>query len=110
MNRYDDKPFLRLLDCYVLDAIGQLDDAQRKNLEKLVPRLAKTFASGGTWQQMVAQQLEFSDSVPDKIRQFWQGYLDRAESVNRSVHPAEFVAEFIGQNFPDLAPPAIDVH
>jgi hypothetical protein len=94
----------------VLDAIGQLEDAQRAALEEMEPWLAKTFASSGTWQEIVARQMEFSEQVPDKIRGFWLGYLDHAKALNRSVHPSEFVAEFIGQNFPDIAPPTLDVH
>lgn len=92
MNRHEGKPFLRLLDCYVLDAIGQLEDAQRAPLEKMEPWLEKTFASSGTWRQIVAQQMEFSEEVPDKIRHVWLGYLERASAQNRSVQPAEFVA------------------
>lgn len=43
MSRYEGRPLLRLVDCFVLDAIDQLDDAQRATLEALEPRLAKTF-------------------------------------------------------------------
>ena len=102
MSRYDGKPFLRLLDCYVLDAIDQLDEAQRAVLESLEPQLEKTFGSSGAWQNAVAQQMAFSDEVPDKIRLFWDDYLERARTENRAASPGGFVAEFVATNFPDL--------
>lgn len=96
---------LRLVDCLVLDAIDQLDDAKRAKLEALEPRLAQTFNASGTWQEMVGTQMGFADDVHDQIRQFWRSYLDRAEEQNLRVNPQEFVVEFVAQNFPDLAPP-----
>lgn len=74
------KPLLRLVDCFVLDAIDQLDDAQRATLEALEPRLAKTFDASGTWQEIVGGQMGFARDLPDKIRQFWRGYIDQAQT------------------------------
>ena len=36
-DRYEGKPFIRLVDCYVLDAIGHLDDAQEAQLIEMTP-------------------------------------------------------------------------
>jgi hypothetical protein len=38
MNRYDGNPFLRLLDCCILDAIGELGGDQRETLAVLEPK------------------------------------------------------------------------
>jgi hypothetical protein len=103
MSRYEGKPFLRFLDCYVLDSIGQLDEPQRLGLETMEPMLAKALGRKGSWQEMVSAQMEFSESMPEKIRQIWHGYLDRAKQQGDSVSPNEFVAEFIDQNFPEIA-------
>ncbi|MBD9664273.1 MULTISPECIES: hypothetical protein [Variovorax] len=104
-NRYEGRPLLRLVDCLVLDAIDQLDDAKRAKLEALEPTLAQTFNASGTWQEMVGTQMGFADDVQDQIRQFWRSYLDRAEEQQLRADPQEFVIEFVALNFPDLAPP-----
>lgn len=106
MSRYDGRPLLRLVDCFVLDAIEQLDDAKRETLEALEPRLAQTFMASGTWQEMVGSQMGFADDVPDKIRHSWRRYLDHAQTQDQRVDPQAFVVDFVAQNFPDISPPA----
>ena len=39
MNRYEERPLTRLLECYVLAAIDQLDDGQRDTLQRTEPTL-----------------------------------------------------------------------
>lgn len=104
MSRYEGKPLLRLVDCFVLDAIDQLDDAQRATLEALEPRLAKTFGANGTWQEMVGSQMGFAEDLADQIRQVWRGYLDQAETQQLRADPQAFVVDFVAQNFPGIAP------
>lgn len=103
MNRYEGKPFLRFLDSYVLDAIGQLDTSQRAGLITLQPTLARALGSQqGTWQEMVREQMDFPESMPGQIRLLWEKYLEHAKQQGQSVSPNEFVEVFIDQNFPDL--------
>lgn len=105
MSRYEGRPLLRLVDCFVLDTIDQLDDAQRATLEALEPRLAKTFDASGTWQEMVGGQMGFAQDLPDKIRPFWRGYIDQAATQTLRADPQAFVVAFVAQNFPDIAQP-----
>jgi hypothetical protein len=100
MGRYDQRPFLRFLDCYVLDAIGQLDASQREALERMQPKLSQALGAQGTWQQVVSTQMDFPESLPHQIRQIWNDYLDRAKEQGLSVSPNEFVEQFIDENFP----------
>jgi hypothetical protein len=37
-SRYEGKPLLRLLECYVLDTIGELSPSDRRNLEQSLRR------------------------------------------------------------------------
>lgn len=101
-DRYKTNPFLRLLDCFVLDAIKMLDDNQREILNRLEPGLSKTFNMQGTWQEIVAAQMNFADSVPERIREFWEGYKAAAQEQGVSAHPDEFVLSFVDQNFADI--------
>jgi hypothetical protein len=72
-ERYAGRPFLRLLDCYVLDTISQLDTDQSGALKDMETKLQKTFDSTGTWQQIEEEQMDFMPTVPEKIRAFWAG-------------------------------------
>jgi len=102
MSRYDDNPFLRLLDCYILNAIGELDDDQREVLVALEPKLHKTFGASSSWHEVVATQMGFVDTVPDKIRAFWLGYIEAARVQGLPAVPGEFVRSFVNQNFPHM--------
>ena len=102
MKRYEGKPFLRFLDCFVLDAIDQLEASQRQGIEAMQPTLAKAMGRHGTWQEIVSAEMDFPESLPEQIRKIWQNYLDKAKQQGASVSPEEFVMEFIDQNFPDV--------
>lgn len=97
--RYAKRPFLRLIDCYVLDAIGQLDDDQRAALTRMEPKLATVFGIEGSWSEIVEKQMEFPASLRTQIRGIWGRYLDFARQTGRSVDPGEFVVQFVDNNF-----------
>ncbi|MCP3675258.1 MAG: hypothetical protein GY829_12405 [Gammaproteobacteria bacterium] len=101
MDRYTGKPFLRLIECYVLNSIDQLDDAQRSTLIKMEPKLSGVYNIQGSWLEIVSAQMEFPETFPDQIRDFWNGYLEHAKSQGQSVDPNEFAISFVDQNFPD---------
>jgi hypothetical protein len=102
MNRYDGKPFLRLLDSYVLDSIGQLGTEAESALERMQPRLAQTFGTTGSWQEIVRSQLDLPDSFPRQVRSIWEGFLEQARRQQLSVDPNEFVERFVSENFPGI--------
>lgn len=101
-DRYRDRPLLRLLDCYVLDVIGELPAAQQATLEKLEPKLRETFDSAGRWQDIVEEQMGLLPSVTLGIETLWAGFQADEERLGRQARPADFVREFVAQNFPGL--------
>jgi len=102
-DRYANRPLLRLVDCYLLDLIGELPHDQAELLPQLVPRLQRTFCSARvTWQELVEDQLALLPEARNEIIRFWAGYQAHHRALGREVTPAEFVIEFTGQNFPDL--------
>ena len=100
MDRYSGKPFLRLLECYVLDAIGQLDDAQRQALRRMEPKLADVYRMNGSWVDIVNAQMDFPESLPAQIRAIWEKNLVSARARGVAVNPNEFAVVFVDQNFP----------
>ena len=101
-DRYRDRPLLRLLDCYVLDVIGELPPQQQATLKKLEPTLRKTFAAAGSWQEIVAEQMGMLPSVTLGIETLWAGFQADEERLGRQARPADFVREFVAQNFPGM--------
>ena len=102
-DRYKNNPFLRLLDCYILDAIGELRPEHKAALKKLEPKLRKTFHAKGSWRQIVEDRMGFLPTVAVNIEMSWAGYLESEERLGREVAADSFVRDFVAQNFPALA-------
>ncbi len=100
-SRYVGKPFLRLLECYVLNAIGKLEADQVEALRRMEPKLGETYGMKGTWQQIVSAQMALPESLSGKIRTLWEGQLDIATTRGFAITPNEFAMAFVDQNFPD---------
>jgi hypothetical protein len=103
MNRYEEKPFLRLLECYVLAAIDQLDDAQRETLRRMEPKLSAVYNRSGTWLEIIRDEMQFPESLPMKIREVWENNLARMRANGVAADPNEFAMAFVDQNFPEAA-------
>lgn len=101
-DRYQDNPFLLLMDCYVLDAVGQLPPQQRSALEKLEPRLREAFGCGGGWREVLEAQMGFVPTVALQIEMAWTAYQELAAAAGRASVAGDFVREFVAQNFPAL--------
>ena len=100
-TRYTGKPLLRLVDSYVLDAIGHLPREVDAKLTDMEPKFAETFGETGSWREMVARQMRFPDGLPGAIRQMWDA--GRAKFVAEQGHepdPAEFTQTFVDSKFP----------
>jgi hypothetical protein len=99
MDRYAGRPFLRLLECFVLDAIGQLDDRQRDTLRQIEPKLRETYGREGTWARIIAGEMDFPEALSSEIRTVWGKNLAIARKQGLQVDPNEFAMAFVDQNF-----------
>ncbi len=102
MDRYGNNHLLRLLDCYLMDLIGELGQDQLEILVNLEPMLQRAWKSEGTWRQLVEEQMSFQPTVRDKVKAFWLGYINAAEAQGLPALPSDFVVSFVDQNFPHL--------
>jgi hypothetical protein len=99
-DRYDGKPFLRLLDCYVLDTLGALDDRSEAALIAMEPRLRAIYNANGGWREIVAAQMDFPDDMPDQIRRIWDDGHDRFVAAHgQDPDPLAFTTIFVDTNF-----------
>lgn len=100
-DRYTDKPFLKLLDCYVLDAIGHLDPKTDADLTSIEPQLHQAFEAHGPWRGIVEDKLGFQDGMQAAILEVWQnGRQKFVEAQGHEPDPGEFTRIFIDTNFP----------
>ena len=99
-DRYDGKPFLRYVDAWVLDAIGHLDQPTRAYCVAMEPTLRQSLGLTGSWQDMVARQMNFTPELPAQIRKIWEEGKARFEEGNgRPADPVQFAMTFVDRNF-----------
>lgn len=97
--RYEDRPFLKLLDCYVLRAIGQLDDVQDAALQSIEPQLAGVYGKEMPWYEVVSNQMQFPDDIDASIQQVWVAAQMKAGEQGAEIDPAAFTRQFVDTNF-----------
>jgi hypothetical protein len=84
-DRYEDEPFLRYVDAWVLDAIGHLDEPTRAYCVAM---------------EMVAQQMKFAPDLSAQIRKIWDdGRVKFAAAHGRPADPVQFAMTFVDRNF-----------
>ena len=69
-DRYDDKPFLRYVDAWVLNAIGHLDEPTRAYCVAMEPTMRQSLGLTGSWTQIVAQQMKFAPTCPRRSARY----------------------------------------
>ncbi|WP_175154715.1 hypothetical protein [Achromobacter piechaudii] len=99
MDRYAGKPLLRLLECYVLHAIGHLDAKQGDLSKAMEPKLAEIFGAKGTWIDIVSAQVGFAPEMSGKIRAIWEAGVLKSQQMGLDVDPNDFAVEFVDTNF-----------
>ena len=100
-DRYAGRPFLRLLECLALDAIGALDAEQRAVLEAMTPKLAESLGREGTWQQVVAAQMNWGEGIDGAIRELWDRNREAAREEGIELTSDEFAMLFADANTED---------
>ncbi|MFD1716885.1 hypothetical protein [Georgenia deserti] len=90
-RRYAENPMMRLLDAYVLDVIGVLDERTQAGFTALADRFAATFGTDrGTWQQVVEQAMDISPADTEAVRRHWDRHRARARAAGRAPDPVGF--------------------
>ena len=100
--RYDGKPLLRLIELWVLWAIGEIDDADQARLKEIEPQLQKTWGGEGAWHEMIGDTWQLPASLPEQLRGMWQRNLETAR--REGVPPpreifAKSIADQIARRF-----------
>lgn len=96
--RYQGKPLLRPLECYVLKAIDELSAADAENLKCMEPKLAHSFGKLGPWDHIIAATMAFPEDMPTLIREMWDRNQEIAREQNVTLLPQQFAEMFVDKN------------
>ena len=94
--RYDGKPLLRLIELYVIDAVGALTSEQKRNLDAMSPKLCQLYGTTGDWRTAIAKAMAFPETMPHSIREMWS----RNQQIAKQ-NGAELTAEAFAEMFVD---------
>ena len=99
-SRYQNKPMLRLLDAYVLDAIGLLDKLSLSACEAISSRLKSALGvDAETWQEVVELSMDIPTTSRDELRTLWASEVDRASTVGEVPNALTFARNLVDINF-----------
>jgi hypothetical protein len=97
-SRYQNKPFLRLTEFYVLWAIGHLSEKDAGALEQMTPSLRSIYKTQGTWQDIVSTALDLPENMPALITECWATNTEIAKKHDTSLAPQQFAEMFVDEN------------
>lgn len=97
-SRYEGKPLLRLLECYVLNSLDLLPDRDRENLVAMQPRLEQLYGKRGSWDQIIAATMNFPAKMPSLIRGMWDRNKEIAKANEVNLDPQQFAEMFVDSN------------
>lgn len=97
--RYEGKPLLRLLECYVLWAIDELPPTESSTLREMTPKLQQVYGVQGDWQAIIVSVMELPPTMPETIRNFWAKNSEIARRNHAVLTPQQFAEMFVDQNF-----------
>jgi hypothetical protein len=100
-ERYTGRPLLRLLDDYVLDIIGALPAETHPVLLEVV-RLAYPNTPGGTWREVLENELEVGPDLKRRILSMWLDYQQLMAGQGQTADPSEFAVSFADEKFAPL--------
>jgi hypothetical protein len=99
-DRYAGKPFLKLVDSFVLKCIDELDPAQEALLVQMTPRFQGIYSSTGSWDQIVQSEMHFPPNIRSLIRELWAKNQAIATTRGEILAPMRFVEMFVENNVP----------
>lgn len=99
-ERYRDRRFLRLLECYVLRAIGALSAEQARALELMTPKLRQVYRTDGEWFEIIEHVMDFPSDLPRKIVAVWEKNKQLAAQNGTQLEADSFAVMFVDANFP----------
>ncbi len=100
--RYEGKPMLRLLDAYVLDALGALDEETARNNAAMVDKLsAALHVEADTWQDAVEKAMNMPPDSRDALRAMWEQHVHRTLQEGSTPDVLDWTHGLVDSRFSD---------
>lgn len=96
--RYDGKPLLKLLELYVLKAIGEISSADEERMLALTPKLREIYGHEGEWPEIVAATVHLPPEASEEIAGMWARNQKTASDNNVTLSAQEFAELFVDEN------------
>lgn len=98
IDRYAGRPLLRLLELYVLWALGRLAQEDEASLQVMAPKLTGLYGGDGSWQSALATVMHMPENMPDLVREMWTKNQGIAIANGVELFPQQFAEMFVDQN------------
>lgn len=89
---------LRLLECYVLQAIEALSPADAENLNAMQPKLRQIYQAQGSWDQIIEAVLNLPPNMPALIQNMWRKNQEIAAAQGLLLEAQPFAEMFVDRN------------
>ncbi|HVU15281.1 MAG TPA: hypothetical protein VHD32_00035 [Candidatus Didemnitutus sp.] len=89
---------LRLLECYVLRAIGYLGEKEAATLALMAPSLQSALKADGAWYEIVEKAMHLPANMPELVRDMWAKNQKIAEANGAVLAPQAFAEMFVDDN------------
>src|SRR5687767_7461364 len=98
LERYKDKPFLLMLESYVLDAIGELP----QHMEQLAKSVSSKLFGGGDWRRRLREEVGFDKSLNEQLKQLWKENQQIAKEKGAELLAQDFAQVLVEANFSQI--------
>lgn len=92
-------PLKRFLEGYVLKSIGSLAPGEEMQLREMTPKLRSMLKRTGTWDEILAAEMQFPPDLAASIREIWEQNRKIAQDGGEVLRPDEFARLFVETNF-----------
>ncbi|MCP3925714.1 MAG: hypothetical protein GY714_24360 [Desulfobacterales bacterium] len=98
-ERYQNKPLLKLLECYILFSIGEILKDEKIKMDEMTPKLRQLYNLEGEWNEIIEKIMDFPSDMPKQILDVWEKNCNLAELNDEEINPQDFAEMFADQNF-----------
>jgi len=98
-GRYAGRPMVRLLECYVMQAIGELNKDHMKVLKEMEPKLREIYGREGSWAEIISEELELRPELSERLRAMWKENKERGANAGVRLEPEDFAKMVVDKNF-----------
>jgi len=91
--------FRKLVDYFVLNAIGEIEPSLLKQMDELTPRLREIYHHDGSWSEIIRHVLDLPADFEARIRALWLQNKEGAARTGYTLSPVEFTAAFVDKHF-----------